>query len=166
MNKKAVIICILLFFIVISGIIYLSGFNKVDSNVPSINSNLKSGDNSYNNAIDEINNNSYSSAQQKCTDALNFFNKSKESTIDALNIAKEQNDTIFQQYLSYTLSEINTKIDATTELKNGINSIESGNVNQALSYFENSTKLMQNAKQYSNQRSQIEQQNPSKFKEE
>ena len=58
--------------------------------------------------------------------------------------------------------ELDYKINATVNIYNGLNYVKN-NPSKALSLFRNSEKDMENAKEYSDKRSLLEEQYPDKF---
>lgn len=164
MNKKVVIACIIAFLIVIAGLFYISAYTKAQSEIPYINSNLQSANNNYNDVVSDINNTRYSEALQKSNDTLNDYTEAKTHAQKALNKSQKVNDTILVQYFNYTIDEINMKINATYEIRSGINLLNPNDLSVSQQHFDTSNKLMHDATQYSDKRNQLEKQYPDKFK--
>jgi uncharacterized protein YxeA len=162
MNKKAVIAIIILLLLVIAGLIYITNVYKIDSEIPYINSNLNKGNNEYNQAVLSLNNRQYIDAQKKFNDSLMYYSNAREKTETALQIAENKDDEILIEYLNATLTEINLKIQAVSEINEGIN-IRDNSSSSAYMHYTNSNNILQNITQYSDKRSQLEQQYPEKF---
>ena len=162
MNKKAVIVLIILLLFVIAGLIYINNVYKIDSEIPYINSNLNKGNEQYNQAVLSLNNRQYLDAQKKFNESLTYYSNAREKTETALQIAENKEDTILVEYLNATLTEIDLKINATNENNEGIN-LRDNSTSSAYMHYTNSNNILQNISQYSDKRSQLEQQYPEKF---
>ena len=162
MNKKLIIGTILLLLVIIAGYVYITEMNKADTEIPNINSHLQNGNREYNQAVTYLNSKNYSLTTQHINESYKEYMLSKESTEDAIKKARNNNESIQVEYLNYTLSELDTKINATVEMFNGLNYVNS-NPSLALSYFARSNKLMDNATQYSDKRRLLEEQYPDNF---
>jgi signal recognition particle GTPase len=162
MNKKAAIMLIILLLLVIAGLIYITNVYKIDSEIPTINSNLNKGNEQYNQAVLSLNNRQYLDAQKKFNESLKYYSIAGDKTATALQIAENKEDEILVEYLNATLTEINIKINAVNEINEGIN-VRDYSSSSAYTHYTNSNKLLQNITQYSDKRSQLEQQHPEKF---
>lgn len=162
MNKKAAIMLIILLLLVIAGLIYITNVYKIDSEIPTINSNLNKGNEQYNQAVLSLNNRQYLDAQKKFNESLKYYSIAGDKTATALQIAENKEDEVLVEYLNATLTEINIKINAVNEINEGIN-VRYNSSSSAYTHYTNSNKLLQNITQYSDKRSQLEQQHPEKF---
>ncbi|OED30180.1 hypothetical protein [Methanosphaera sp. WGK6] len=163
MNRKIIFSCLILIILVIIGLFYISNNYKASSDIPSINSNLQKGNEHYNTIVNSINEQKYSEAKKESDTTLEYYSKAKNNTQKALNKAMKQNNSIQIKYLNYTLDEINMKINATYEIRSGINLINPDNLSISENHFQTSNQLMQNATQYTDKRNQLEKQYPDKF---
>jgi uncharacterized protein YxeA len=162
MNKKAVIVLIILLLLVIAGLLYITNIYKIDSEIPYINSNLNKGNEEYNKAVLSLNNRQYLDAQKKFNDSLSYYSNAREKTDTALQIADNKEDTVLVEYLNATLMELDLKISAVNENLEGIN-VKDNSSSTAYTHYTNANKNLQNITQYSDKRSQLEQQHPDKF---
>ena len=165
MNKKAIICCLIALCILIVGIFYIDNIYKPQSQLPSINSNLESGNTKYNEAVGYINNENYEKATQSIDESLTNYNKAKNDTQIALNKSINRNDTVLTQYFNYTLDELDMKINAANEMKNGLALINPNDYSLSKEHFNKSNEIMQNTTQYNDRREELENQNPDKFTE-
>ncbi|WP_455646110.1 hypothetical protein [Methanosphaera sp.] len=149
--------------LVIIGLFHISNTSKASGDIPSINSNLQSGNEHYNIIATDINEQKYSEAKTESDKTLEYYSKAKNSTQNALNKAIKQNDSIQIEYLNYTLDEINMKINATYEIRSGINLINPDDLSISENHFQTSNQLIQNTTQYTDKRNQLEKQYPDKF---
>lgn len=162
MNKKLIIGIIAIILVIIAGYFYISEINKADAEIPNINSHLQKGNTEYNQAVTYLNSKNYTMTTQHINESYKEYMLAKEGTEDAMKKAHNNNQSLQVEYLNYTLSELDFKINSTVEMFNGLNYVES-NPSLALQCFDNSNKLMDNATNSSNKRSLLEQQYPDKF---
>lgn len=162
MNKKIVLVLIILLLFVIAGLIYITTVYKIDSEIPYINSNINKGNEEYNKAVLSLNNRQYLDAQTKFNDSLSYYSNAREKTETALQIAANKEDVILVEYLNATLTELDIKINAVNENIEGIN-IKDNSSSSAYMHYTNANKILQNITQYSDKRIQLEQQHPEKF---
>lgn len=163
MNKKTIIICIILIIIISAGIIYYNNTSKIDSDIPSINTNIRRGNTEYNQAVTALNNRNYSQAEQRFINALKSYGNVSEKLNTTIELAKNQNETILLEYLTLTQTEIDQKINATKENLVGIELINNNNYYSSIEHFRKSNVIMSNTTQYSDKRKQIELNYPEKF---
>ncbi|MBE6494035.1 MAG: hypothetical protein E7Z84_05460 [Methanosphaera stadtmanae] len=163
MNKKTIIICIILIITISAGIIYYNNTSKIDSEIPSINTNIRRGNTEYNQAVNALNNKNYSQAQQRSINALENYGNVSEKLNTTIELAKNQNETILLEYLMITQTEIDQKINATKEILTGIELINNNNYYSSIEHFRKSNTIMSNTTQYSDKRNQIESNYPEKF---
>ena len=163
MNKKAVIICIILILMISAGLIYYNNTSKIDSEIPTINTNIRRGNTEYNQAVTALNSKNYSQAEKYSIDALEKYGNASYELDRTIELANKQNDTILLEYLTLTKTEIDEKINATNEILLGINLINNNSYYSSIEHFRNSNKIMSNTTQYSDKRNQIEQNYPDKF---
>lgn len=162
MNRKAVIAVIILLVLVIAGLIYITNVYKIDSEIPYINSNLNKGNEEYNQAVLLLNNRNYIEAQKKFNDSLMYYSNARDKTETALQIAENKEDTVLVDYFNATLTEISLKMDAVSEINEGIN-IRDNSSSESYMHYTNSNKILENITQYSDKRNNLEQQYPEKF---
>ena len=162
MNKKLIIGILILILIIIVGLIYYNDINNADTEVPYINNHLQKANNEYNIAVDYLNTKNFSQSSYHCNESYVEYVKTKTHTQTALNKAIKNNQSLQIDYFTYTIDELELKINATVELYNGLTCVNS-NPRTALSYFDRSNQLMKEAKDYTDKRSLLEQQYPDKF---
>ena len=162
MNKKLIIGIILISLLIIGGFVFIDRLNKADSDVPNINSHIQNGNNEYNQAVAYLNSKNYNETIKHINESYKEYMLAKESTQEALNKSIRNNQSLQVEYFNYTLNELDCKINATVEMYNGLSYVQN-NPSSALSSFSTSNKLMNNATEYSNKRSLLEQQYPDNF---
>ena len=162
MNKKAVISLIILLLLVIIGLIYINSVYKIDSEIPTINSNLNKGNTEFNTGVSYLNNRQYIEAQKRFNDTLRYYSTARDKTETALQIAENKEDDVLVEYLNATLTEIDYKINAVNEINEGIN-IRDNSSSIAYQHYTNSNNILKNITQYSDKRTQLEQAHPEKF---
>lgn len=162
MNKKLIIGTISLLLIIIMAYVYVSEINKADSEIPYINSHIQKANDEYNQAVGYLNSKNYTLTIQHINESYKEYIFAKENTEHALNKSIKNNQPLQVQYFNYTIMELDYKINATVNIYNGLNYVKN-NPSKALSLFRNSEKDMENAKEYSDKRSLLEEQYPDKF---
>lgn len=162
MNKKLIIGIIIILLIMILGIAYLNENNKANSEIPNINSHIQNGNNNYNQAVTYLNSKNYSQTIEKINESYKEYLLANNSNNVALSKAMANNQSIQVEYFNLTKNEIENKINASINMFNGLNYVNT-NPSKALSLFENSDEYMDNAKEYSDKRKQLEEQYPDKF---
>ena len=163
MDNKIVIVGVIMLIIIFSGCIE-SNTSKIDGLSTTINSHIKNGDQYYNTSGTAVNKFQYTEALNNCNNASSEFNLAKTSASEGLNYAKNSNDTVYVNYMQNVLNEIDAKINATNELKNGISYLQSNDTVNANTHIGNANNFMDNAIQFNNLRQQIIKQNSAKFK--
>jgi hypothetical protein len=139
----------------------VSSINGISS---TITNHLKKGDDFYNTAVLDLNKYSLDDASSNANSALSEFNSAKSSAQQALSAAQSSKDGVFIEYMQNTVGEIDSRINATTELQQAISYFkqkdsESGNSHVALA-----NQYMDKSTQYKTDNDNLVKQNPSKFK--
>lgn len=162
MNKKLIIGTITLLLIVIIAFVCVNEINKANIEVQSINSHMQKANDEYNQSVAYLNSKNYTLTTQHINESYKEYIMAKQSTEEALRKSINNNQSLQVQYFNYTLMELEYKINATVDMYNGLDNVKN-NPSKALSLFRNSEKNMENAKEYSDKRIELEQQYPDKF---
>lgn len=163
MQNKIIIVAVVILTVFFSGCIQ-SDVSKIDQSAVTINNHLKAGDDYYNNAASDANEQLYTKALEECDKATNEFTQAKSSAQDAYTYAKNNKDTVFIDYIQNVLNEIDSKMNATSELKTAIPYLENNSKTTANQHLTLANNYMAQALQYKSNRESIVQQNPAKFK--
>jgi hypothetical protein len=163
MSAKYLTIVLLILLVPISGCIQ-SDINNVEQLIPQINDHLHKGDVYYNQSATDLNSFEINSALQNADSAYSEFSLARSSTSQALSYAQNSNDSVFIKYLQLALSEIDAKLNATTDLKTAAQLFQTGNNTTANIKVRSANAQMQNALDFQALREQLVSQNPSKFK--
>ncbi len=163
MKNKILIIALLVLVVGLSGCVN-SDASKINGLAPSINSHLKTGDTAYNQAVYHANRFQFDEALEDCSNATNEFNAAKSSADQALTYAKDSNDNVFVTYMGYLVSEIDAKLNATSELQLAIPYMQQNDTTNANLHRDLANSYMDQAVDYKAKRDVIASQNPSKFK--
>lgn len=163
MKNKILIISLLVLVVGLSGCIN-SDASKINGLTPSINSHLKTGDTTYNQAVYHANKFQFDEALQDCNNATNEFNTAKSSADQALTYAEDSNDSVFVSYMQYLVNEIDAKVNATSELQLAIPYMQQNDTINANVHRDLANNYMDQAVDYKAKRDAIASQNPSKFK--
>jgi hypothetical protein len=161
MKNKILILSIVVLVVFLSGCI---GSSTSNIDATSINSHLKSGDASFNQAANATNKFQYDEALTDCSNALSDFNLAESSAKTGLKYAQDSNDNIYVNYMQYVISELDAKINATTELKTAIPYLQENDTVNANTHISLSNGYMDKAIEFKTDRDNLVLQNPSKFK--
>ncbi|MDP1552329.1 MAG: hypothetical protein Q8M06_04880 [Methanobacteriaceae archaeon] len=163
MKTKLTILITLTIITIISGCIS-SDVNQVDQLAPKINEHLIKGDEYYNQSAIDLNNFNINSSLQKSNNAFSEYNSARSLTSEALSYAQSSQDSVYSQYLQLVLSEIDTKLNATSKLRTAGQLFQSGNNETANSDLLSANSMMINAQEFEKQREILIKENPAKFK--
>ena len=163
MKNLIIPLVIMMTLIAFSGCIQsdTSNINGLSSN---INDDLKNGDNNYNNAVKDLNSYSYSSASTDCNNALSNFNSAKALATQGLSYAQNSKDNILIQYMQLTISEIDSRVNATLELQQAISYLQKNNTIEGNQHATSANNFMTSSMNFKKQQEDLVNQNPSKFK--
>lgn len=163
MKNKIVPLILIMVIVALSGCIQSDVVNINELSSP-INENLKKGDDFYNQAA--LNSNKYNldSASSNCDSALSEFNSAKTSAEQALNYAKSSKDSVFIDYMQNVVGEIDSKVNATSQLKQAIPYFEQKDSQTGNNHVTLANRYMDRASEYEAKKESIVKQNPSKFK--
>ncbi len=163
MNNKIIILALVTLVVFLSGCIQ-SDASKIDGVSPTITSHLKKGDEYYSNAVYDTNKFLYSMALKNCDSANSEFNLARSSAAEASAYAKNSNDSVLISYLDNVVSEIDAKMNATSELKTAIPYLQQNDTVNANNHVGLANGFMDTANEFKTKRDEIIQQNPAKFK--
>lgn len=163
MKNKILILFIMVLVVALSGCIS-SDASNIDGLAPSINSHLKSGDIMYNQSAIDVNQFKYTRALAECNNATSEFNSAKSSANSGLSYAKNSNDNVYVNYMQYVVSELDAKLNATTELETAISYLQKNDSVNANNHITLANGYMDKSTEYKTERDNIVLQNPSKFK--
>lgn len=138
-----------------------SNINGLSSN---INNDLKNGDNNYNQAVKDLNAFSYISASTNCNNALSNFNSAKALATQGLSYAQDSKDNILINYMQLTVSEIDSRVNATLELQQAISYLQKNDTIDGNQHAASANNFMDASVNFQKQQEDIVNQNPSKFK--
>lgn len=163
MKTKFAILIILIAITMISGCTQ-SDITKIDQLVPQINSHLQKGDNYYNESAKDLNDMKINSSLENCDKAFTEYNSARTLTSQALSYAQSSQDKVYTQYLQLVLSEIDAKLNATSELRTAGQLFQAGENETANTNLGSANTMMVNAQKFQEQKDQLVKQNPDKFK--
>jgi hypothetical protein len=160
---------IIIIFVLVILVVSLSGclgtqVAQIDQLTDTINDHITSGDSYFNQAATSTNKYQYEDAQSQADNASSQFNMAKTSSQEALIYAKNLQDQVYITYLQITLQELDAKINATNELKVAIPLFARNDTKTGNTHVDLANGYMDTSLEYQNQRDDIVQQNPSKFK--
>lgn len=163
MQNKILIVALVILTVSFSGCIQ-SDVSKIDQSAATINNHLKAGDEYYNNAASDSNQQLYIKALEECDNATNEFTQAKSSAQDAYTYSKNTKEVVFIEYIQNVLSEIDAKLNATSELKTSITYFQKNSTTTGNQHLTLANNYMDQALVFKGNRESIVQQNPTKFK--
>ena len=163
MDNKIIILGLVTLIVFLSGCIQ-SNVSNIDGLSLSINIHLKNGDQYFNNAGYDANKFQYDMALTNCNNATTEYNQARSLASKGLTYANNSNDTIYSTYMQLVIDEIDSKINATNELRIAIPYLQNNDSVNANLHIGNSNTFMSKATDFYNQRADIVNQNPTKFK--
>ena len=116
MKTKFTILSILLAITMICGCTQTE-ITQIDQLVPQINSHLQKGDDFYNQSATDLNTLKTNSSLEKSNNAFSEYNSARSLSSQALSYAQSSQDEVYINYLQLVLSEIDAKLNATSELR-------------------------------------------------
>lgn len=156
MKTKIMILIIFIAITLICGCTQ-SDITKIDQLSSQINNHLQKGDDYYNQSAKAINKFDVNASLEKCDSAFTEYNSARTLTSQAQSYAQSAQDDVYNQYLQLVLSEIDAKLNATSELRSAGHSFLTGDNKTANS-------MMVDAQEFQKQKEKLVKENPSKFK--
>lgn len=141
-----------------------SEITQIDQLVPQINSHLQKGDEYYNQSAVDLNTLKTNSSLDKSNNAFSEYNSARSLTSQALSYAQSSQDEVYIQYLQLVLSEIDAKLNATSELRTAGQLFLGGDNETANENLRSANNMMLDAQEFQKQKEQLVKENPSKFK--
>lgn len=163
MKTKLMILIIFISITLICGCTQ-SDITKIDQLSSQINSHLQKGDDYYNQSAEDINNDDINASLDKCNSAFTEYNSARTLTSQAQSYAQSAQDDVYIQYLQLVLSEIDAKLNATSELRAAGQSFLTGDNSTGNSNLRSANSMMVNAQDFQKQKEQLVKENPNKFK--
>ncbi len=163
MDNKIIILGLVTLIVFLCGCIQ-SNVSNINGLSPSINTHLKNGDQYFNNAGYDSNKFLYDMALKNCDNSTAEYNQARSLASEGLTYANNSNDTIYSNYMQLVLDEIDSKINATNELRTAIPYLVNNDTVNANFHIGNANAFMSKATDFYNQRADILKQNPTKFK--
>jgi hypothetical protein len=164
MKNKIIPLIVLMTVVAFSGCIQ-SDATKINGISSTINTHLKNGDSYFNKAASDLNKYSFNSTAVNCNNALSEFNSAKSSAQEGLNYAQNSNDSVIINYMQLTVSEIDARVNATLELQQAINYLQTKDSVKGNPHVTLANQYMDASMGYKAKKDNIVKQNPSKFKQ-
>jgi cellobiose-specific phosphotransferase system component IIA len=164
MNKKIIIIIIVLIASVsISGCIN-SGIDNINNIVPGLTQSIEDGGLNFNEAVQYSNKQDYVSAEEKIQVASTSFLDAQNKILEIKRYYDDINDTLYLQYINLIEKELELKQNATAHMQLAIQSFRDGKKVLANEYVRKANNMMNEATFIQNQRENLVKNNPDKFK--
>jgi len=162
MNKKIIIICVIMATIAVSGCIK-GPMDNINDIIPKLTENIRNGNLNFNEAVNYTNNKNYVIADEKAQTALNYFTEAQNNLLEIKNYYSDINDTTYIKYIDLLREEVHLKENATSQLQIAIQNYKNGNDGTGNSYVAAANNVMKQGVVIQNQREQLVLDNPDKF---
>ena len=164
MNKKIIIIImVLLATVSISGCIN-SPMDNINNIIPSLTQSIEDGGSNFNEAVQYSNKRDYVSAEEKIQVASTSFLDAQNKILDIKKYYNDINDTLYLKYIDLIEEELNLKQNASAHMQLAIQAFRNGNKVTANEYVTKANNIMREAKLIQDQRENLVKNNPNKFK--
>ena len=163
MNKKIIILIVLLATVSISGCIN-SPIDNINNVIPSLTQSIEMGGLNFNEAVQYSNRQDYVSAEEKIQSASTNFLNAQNKILEIKGYYDGINETLYLQYLDLVEEELSLKQNATAQMQLAIQAFSDGKKVVANEYVRKSNNLMNEAIALQNQRENLVKNNPNKFK--
>lgn len=161
----------LIIFIVVLAIISAS-IVFIDSSTDNMNKSMKDisdgivyGDKDYNEAVELVNNKNYQGSMEKANSAGNNYNKSLSKLREIKNNFSADVNPVHQEYINTVINEVELKLKAVDLLKQAIDCFKVNSNYTGTNYGSQANDIMNQAKEYQNQRDAIVSNNSNLFKQ-
>ncbi|MCK9150814.1 hypothetical protein [Methanobacterium alcaliphilum] len=141
-----------------------SDVSNIEKLTPQINDHLTEGDKYFNQSARALNDFKMNSTIEKCDRASSEYNSARSLTSEALSYAQSSKENVYIQYLQLVISEIDAKLNGTSELRTAAQLFNDGENETANEKVSNANQIMLDAKNFETQRQTLVKQNPDKFK--
>ncbi|WP_295722383.1 hypothetical protein [uncultured Methanobrevibacter sp.] len=163
MKKNFLIVCSIILIGVLAFGFITTTMNGVNQSIKDLNKEIIDGDESYNKAVIDLNNENYDSAANELTNSVQSFQRAR----DILNRLDHDdfrlNNQIYATYLNLTSQELEYKQNASTLLLNATIALKGGYVSSGNDYIYKAGYAMSDALNYQYQRANLVKDNPEKF---
>ena len=161
------IIFVVVLVLVSTAILFVdSSTDNMNKSMQDISNGIVDGDSEYNEAVELTNNKYFHDAMAKAESAGNNYNRSLFKLIEIQNNFSADVSGVHQDYISTVIQEVQFKLQAVDLLKQAIESFEIESNYTGTNYGYQANDLMNQAKEYQNQRDLIVSDNPDLFKQE
>ena len=165
MKTKIIILITVIIIIAISGCTTNNNndINKINQLSPSINEHISNGDESFNKSATYINSKNSESCLNETENAITEYNAARTSISEALNYAENKNDTVYINYLKIVIQEIDSKLNATTELQEAATLFNKNHIYDGNKKLNLANEHMEKSEKYKEKRNDLVKQNQNKF---
>lgn len=163
MQKNFLILCSIILIGVLAFGFITTTMNSVNQSIKDLNKEIVNGDENYNKAVIDLNNENYDTAADELTKSAQSFQNAR----DILNrLDREEfrlNNQIYATYLNLTSQELENKQNASTLLLNATIALKGGYVSSGNDYIYKAGYAMSDALNYQYQRAELVKNNPDEF---
>ena len=142
-----------------------SSTDNMNKSMHDISDGIVRGDSDYNEAVDLTNSKNFYDAMEKAESAGDNYNRSMSKLIEIENNFSADVSGVHQDYISTVIQEVQFKLQAVDSLKEAIGCFEIESNYTGTNYGYEANDLMNQAKEFQNQRDKIVSDNPDLFKQ-
>lgn len=161
------IIFVVVLVLISTAILFVdSSTDNMNKSMHDISDGIVNGDKDYNEAVELTNSKYFYDAMEKAESAGNNYNKSLFKLIEIQNNFSADVSNVHQDYINIVIQEVQFKLQAVDLLKEAIGCFEIESNYTGTNYGYEANDMMNQAKEYQNQRDLIVSDNPDLFKQE
>ena len=167
MSSYSKLIIFIFILVLLSAVVVLidSSVDTINKSMPEVSDGVVKGDQDYNEAVDLVNNKSFSEAMDKADSAENNFNNSLNKLKEIRGkFSKDIND-VHKDYINTVYDEIELKMDAVGKLKDAIKCFEINENATGTEYALEANDYMNSSLEYENSRNSLVETHPDLFKD-
>ena len=160
------IIFVVVLVLVSTAILFIdSSTDNMNKSMHYISDGIVDGDSDYNEAVELTNSKYFYDAMEKAESAGNNYNRSMSKLIEIQNNFSADVSNVHQDYINIVIQEVQYKLQAVDSLKEAIGCFQIESNYTGTNYGYEANDLMNQAKEYQNQRDLIVSNNPDLFKQ-
>ncbi|KZX13524.1 hypothetical protein [Methanobrevibacter filiformis] len=163
MRTKIIIVAILIATLFVSGCID-NGIENLNKEVLNLSQSIENGDNSYNKAVNHVNNRDFDSANVEIGKALENFTDAQNKTLHIIEKYSNIKEQTYKKYFKIINSELNLKYNASNNIQTAISYYSSGHNKTGNKYLKKANEYMDKGVASQNKRKNLVNNNSAKFK--
>ena len=161
------IIFVVVLVLISTAILFIdSSTDNMNKSMQDISNGIVQGDSDYNEAVELTNSKYFYDSMEKAESAGNNYNRSLSKLLEIQSNFSADVNEVHQEYINIVIHEVEFKLQAVDLLKQAIESFQIESNYTGSNYGYEANDMMNQAKEYQNQRDSIVSNNPDLFKQE